>query len=77
MHKKSQFLVRDLIFHDFTGEKESVISFSLEFLGEIFCVINIFLLTDGGHLEKLGNTLPSLKLWVGDSLFLKCLSFIS
>ena len=77
MHKKYQFLVRDLIFHDFTGEKESVISFSLEFLGEIFCVINIFLLSDGGHLEKFGNTLPSLKLWLGDSLFLKCLSFIS
>ena len=33
MHKKSHILVRDLIFHNFTGEEENVILFSLDFLG--------------------------------------------
>ena len=33
VHKKSHILVRDLIFHNFTGEEENVILFSLDFLG--------------------------------------------
>ena len=33
VHKKPQILVRDLIFHNFTGEEENVILFSLDFLG--------------------------------------------